>query len=113
MDSGSRKTDTLIAFGYATILSLGIACFLSIVGMHFDSGSPYVYPYAEPAAKALGVMAFVTLIGLVVFDCIRGRKIRCPILLRLSITVACIIPFSLAWLVVFGWVTQFVRNVLR
>lgn len=115
-DEESRKYDILIAFGYATIISLGIACYLHVLGMHFDSGSPYTYPYAEPATKVLGITALVMLIGLVVCDFIRGRKMRFAILLRLGITAACVIPFSLVWLHVFNWLTllvRFVRNVLH
>ena len=107
----SRKFDTLIAFGYATILSLGIACCLQVLILNLGDGSRLLHPYAEPAARVLGIVAFLTLFGLVVLDCIRGRKMRFAILLRLGITALCVIPFSFGWLLAFRWITSFVRFV--
>lgn len=106
-----RKFETLIAFGYASIFSLGIACCLQVLILNWGDGSRLLYPYAEPAARVLGIAAFLTLVGLVVFDCIRGRKMRFAILLRLGITVLCVIPFSFGWLLAFRWITSFIRFV--
>ena len=92
----SKKIDVLISFAYAMIISLGVESYCSQLLMDWLSGIDE-YPYVTLYHKCLAIAAFMMLIVLIVLDCIRGRKFKGALLMRILIVIVTFVPGVLLW----------------